>query len=189
MVGDNPCSQRQNNSDPTLFPGSVMIDEPQFLLAPLTNFANDSLSSAVDVSMDGIFYSTNLQPRNDLNTIAQQKFSFDNTLQMPKPLEIGHSILNEPASFNCDVPYNALPLHSGGNTASLRKLDNQNLTTTRQVASKYQPSVRKRAPKAQIMTKGWNSAEFRIRELYVTEGKQVKDVRKIVNKEFGFNAT
>lgn len=51
-------------------------------------------------------------------------------------------------------------------------------------------STRTRAPKAPTMSaKKWKPSESRIKQLYVFEEKSIKQLREIVNKEFGFIAT
>jgi hypothetical protein len=50
--------------------------------------------------------------------------------------------------------------------------------------------TRKRAPKAPTMlAERWEASRHRIKHLYVHEGKTFKDLREIINKEFGFTAT
>lgn len=51
-------------------------------------------------------------------------------------------------------------------------------------------SARKRAPKAPAMsTTKWKPCENRIKQLYVHEGKSIKELREIINEEFGLKAT
>jgi hypothetical protein len=50
--------------------------------------------------------------------------------------------------------------------------------------------TRKRAPKAQTMSaKSWRPCEGRLKQLYVHDGKSIRELRETVNKEFGFTAT
>ena len=52
-----------------------------------------------------------------------------------------------------------------------------------------QMTTKKRAPKAPTMTaKRWKPCEARIKELYVRQGKSLKELREIINKEFGLAA-
>jgi hypothetical protein len=53
-----------------------------------------------------------------------------------------------------------------------------------------QSLTRKRAPKAQTMSaKSWRPCEGRLKQLYVHDGKSIRELRETVNKEFGFTAT
>ena len=53
-----------------------------------------------------------------------------------------------------------------------------------------QPIPPKRERKAATMSQQrWEPATDRIRQLYVVDGKSIKEVQKIINAEFGFNAT
>jgi len=55
---------------------------------------------------------------------------------------------------------------------------------------KLQSSTQKRAPKAPTMSaEKWKPSESRIKQLYVNEDKSIKELREIVNKEFGLIAT
>lgn len=48
----------------------------------------------------------------------------------------------------------------------------------------------KRAPKAPTMSaKDWNPHKDRIRQLYVSKGKSIEELREIMNREFGITAT
>ena len=50
--------------------------------------------------------------------------------------------------------------------------------------------TRKRAPKAPtISAKNWASHQDRIRQLYVSEGKSIEELREIMNQELGITAT
>lgn len=52
-----------------------------------------------------------------------------------------------------------------------------------------QMTTKKRARKAPTMTaKRWKPCEERIKELYVRHGKSLKELREIINKEFGLAA-
>lgn len=52
-----------------------------------------------------------------------------------------------------------------------------------------QSSARKRAPKAPTMSaNSWKPYERRIQQLYVQERKPLKELREIVNREFGITA-
>jgi hypothetical protein len=52
-----------------------------------------------------------------------------------------------------------------------------------------QSSTRKRAPKAPTMSaEKWKPSESRIKQLYVYKDKSVKELREIVNEEFGLKA-
>jgi Clr5 domain len=56
--------------------------------------------------------------------------------------------------------------------------------------SGLQQTAPKRGQKAATMSEQrWEPASDRIRQLYVVEGKLVKEVRENINAEFGFNAT
>lgn len=53
----------------------------------------------------------------------------------------------------------------------------------------HQSPTRKRALKASTMSaEKWKPSESRIKQLYVYEDKSIKELREIVNKEFGFEA-
>ena len=50
-------------------------------------------------------------------------------------------------------------------------------------------STGKRGPKAPTMTaKKWEPSETRIRELWVHQEKSIRELREMVNEEFGFAA-
>jgi hypothetical protein len=53
-----------------------------------------------------------------------------------------------------------------------------------------QSSTRKQAPKAPTMSaEKWKPSESRIKQLYVYKDKSIRELREIVNKEFGLEAT
>jgi hypothetical protein len=56
--------------------------------------------------------------------------------------------------------------------------------------SDLQATPPKRGRKAATMSdQRWEPATGRIRQLYVVDGKSIKEVRKIINAEFRFDAT
>jgi hypothetical protein len=56
--------------------------------------------------------------------------------------------------------------------------------------SGLQKTAPKRGKKAATMSdQRWEPASDRIRQLYVVEGKLIKEVRENINAEFGFDAT
>ena len=87
------------------------------------------------------------------------------------------------------LPQNALSL--GATTSSFvtqHQLEAEN--NAQQSFRAAQPATRKRAPKASTMSaKKWEPAESRIRQLFLNEERNYKEVMDIVNQEFGFTAT
>ena len=69
--------------------------------------------------------------------------------------------------------------------------ENLLMTNRQQIQLQLDPSKhRKRAPKAKRMSQErWEPSKNRIKQLYVIEGKNLKELQEIINKEFGFAAT
>jgi hypothetical protein len=91
------------------------------------------------------------------------------------------------------------PANTGAHNFSLFRQNNvssqsQNaLPVLDQPFDQQQPSqfvFQKRAPKAPTMSaKNWKPHKNRIRQLYVSEGKSIKKLHEIMNKELGITAT
>ncbi|CZR63154.1 uncharacterized protein PAC_13051 [Phialocephala subalpina] len=79
------------------------------------------------------------------------------------------------------------------NEAGTSNITQNNLQSNYLARYQQQPSrslLRKRAPKAQTMSaKSWRPCEGRLKQLYVHDGKSIKELREILNREFGFTAT
>jgi hypothetical protein len=93
------------------------------------------------------------------------------------------------------LPPDHLPTH---NFSSFRQNDvfsqSQNaLPVLDQPFNQQQPAqilTRKRAPKAPTMSaKDWKPHKNRVRQLYVSQGKSIEELREIMNRELGITAT
>jgi hypothetical protein len=80
------------------------------------------------------------------------------------------------------------------NEASATYITENNLQTNYLAQNQQQSAQslppRKRAPKSQTMSaKRWRPCEARLKQLYVHDGKSLRELCEIVNSEFGLTAT
>jgi hypothetical protein len=114
-----------------------------------------------------------------------------------------HAIFPPETSLRCPTIYvNGSimpPAHTSAHNFSSFRQNNvfsqsQNVSPVLdQPFNRQQPAqflTRKRAPKAPTMSaKNWKPHKNRIRQLYVSEGRSIKELREIMNKELGITAT
>lgn len=114
-----------------------------------------------------------------------------------------------PTQFSSFVSFEPPALRANGSMHSLGLMSCQNGTSFDQNGIHFQAqsnllmaspsqrqlptprsSTRKRAQKAPTMSaEKWKPSESRIRQLYVYNDKSIKELREIVNKQFGLKAT
>jgi hypothetical protein len=160
-------------------------------------------------------YPQTLFETSSFSTIHSQSQHPPTSLQAPRISMVGS---DNPLAFAMGVPHTRFPsqmsfeppaLHPNGSMHSLGLMSCQNGTSfdqngvhcqaqnnlsmanpSQRQLQTFQSSTRKRAPKAPTMSaEKWKPSEGRIKQLYVYEDKSIKELREIVNKEFGLMAT